>query len=1027
MRSAPNGVAGMKHGSPSASRPAFSGWNPSTSFAGGIASSTASPWAGAASGSWTRMPCTAGSAPSWRTRRTTSSVLVPAGNCTRSTVMPASMQASCFFFMYTCDAGSSPTETSASLGLTPASSRTRVRICASMRTADAGSSPVSRRAPSSPAAGPFAYGICRRWIRVALPVVSSTLTTAAFIRRSPEAGCSRSGIRVRNRRSAAARSMPITLSNPPVIPASHRNAVPLGRMRSSAVCTCVCVPTMAETRPSRCQPRATFSAVVSAWKSTKMTLACLPSVSSTASAVRNGQSASFMNTRPSRFTTPTCVPLAALNTRKPRPGVPSGSFAGRTSRGSSARYSIESFLSHRWLPPVSTSQPASNSSRATSRVTPKPAAEFSQLQMIKCRSWRRFRSGNSARSTSRPGEPITSATNNRFVTTASLLRVVHGPRLADHRDPDLARILELLLDAPGNLARQSLRARVVDPMVLHHDADLAAGLDGVALLHALERVSDPLERLEPLDVRLETLAPRAGARAADRVGGAHEHRPQAAAGVVVVMIADRLEHLLRFAVAGRHLHAERGVRALLVVIDGLADVVEQAAALGHHLVHADLGRHHAAQVRDLHRVAQDVLPVARAVVEPSHELLELGVHAVRAHLEAGHLAHFDDLPVDLVANLGHHLFDARGVDAAVCDQPLERNARDLASHRVERRQDHRLRRVVDDHVDAGDDLERADVAALAPDDAALHVVARQVHDRDARFARMIAGVALDRQRAHLAGLALGVALRRVTDLRRAARRLGPRLVLDGGHQLLARLLGRQPGDPRQLRGLLLHEPIELALARARGGLAYGEVVFELLQVALLLVDQLDAPVERGLLLLERALRLELGVAVLEHLALQLLLHGERLLAARQHGVALGRVSVAPRLGEYLHRELLGATLTSAPELGAHEPAQRDRGSDATDGDGDPPSELHRRIPPGSRATGPKQGRRAPLTSCGPAGAAGRSRAELGRRSVRGRACARGMTTSPGESPRPAPRRGASPAGRPVRSRRSRRVPCSRAL
>src|ERR1043166_1789909 len=947
MRSAPNGVAGMKHGSPSASRPAFSGWNPSTSFAGGIASSTASPWAGAASGSWTRMPCTAGSAPSWRTRFTTSSVPVPAGNCTRSTVMPASTHASCFFFMYTCDAGSSPTETSASLGRTPASSRTRARICASMRTADAGSSPVRRRAPSSPAAVPFAYGICRRWMRVALAVVSSTLTTTAFIRRSPEAGCSRSGISVRNRRSAAVRSMPITLSNPPVIPASHRNAVPLGRMRSSAVCTCVCVPTRADTRPSRCQPSATFSAVVSAWKSTKMTLACLPSVSSTASAVRNGQSASFMNTRPSRFTTPTCVPLAALNTRKPRPGVPSGRFAGRTSRGSSARYSIESFLSHRWLPPVSTSQPASNSSRATSRVTPKPAAEFSQLQMIKCSSWRRFRSGNSARSTSRPGEPITSATNNRFVTTASLLRVVHGPRVADPRDRDWAGIWELLLDAPGNPARQSLRARVVDPMVLHHDADLAAGLDGVALLHALERVSDPLERLEPLDVRLETLAPRAGARAADRVGGAHEHRPQAAAGVggvmiadrlehllrfagaraadrvagaheprpqaaagvVVVMIADRLEHLLRFAVAGRHLHAERGVRALLVVIDGLADVVEQAAALGHPLAHADLGRHHAAQVRDLHRVAQDVLPVARAVVEPSHELLELGVHAVRAHLEAGHLAHFDDLPVDLVANLGHHLFDARGVDAAVCDQPLERNARDLASHRVERRQDHRLRRVVDDHVDAGDDLERADVAALAPDDAALHVVARQVHDRDARFARMIAGVALDRQRAHLAGLALGVALRRVTDLRRAARRLGPRLVLDGGHQLLARLLGRQPGDPRQLRGLLLHEPIELALARARGGLAYGEVVFELLQVALLLVDQLDAPVERGLLLLERALRLELGVAVLEHLALQLLLHGERLLAARQHGVALGRVSVAPRLGEYLHRELLGATLT----------------------------------------------------------------------------------------------------------------------
>src|SRR5262249_16565310 len=45
---------------------------------------------------------------------------------------------------------------------------------------------------------------------------------------------------------------------------SVRYAVPLGRMRSSAVCTCVCVPMTAVTLPSRCQPIATFSDVASA-------------------------------------------------------------------------------------------------------------------------------------------------------------------------------------------------------------------------------------------------------------------------------------------------------------------------------------------------------------------------------------------------------------------------------------------------------------------------------------------------------------------------------------------------------------------------------------------------------------------------------------------------------------------------------------------------------------------------------------------------------------------------------------------
>ena len=48
--------------------------------------------------------------------------------------------------------------------------------------------------------------------------------------------------------------------------------------------------------------------------------------------------------------------------------------------------------------------------------------------------------------------------------------------------------------------------------------------------------------------------------------------------------------------------------------------------------------------------------------------------------------------------------------------------RDLAPHAVEARQDDRVRRVVDDEVDAGEVLQRADVAALAADDAALHVV-----------------------------------------------------------------------------------------------------------------------------------------------------------------------------------------------------------------------------------------------------------------------------------------------------------------
>ena len=106
---------------------------------------------------------------------------------------------------------------------------------------------------------------------VARPVLSSASTTTPFSRGLPVAGSNRDGIALRNRASDGSVSMPMIESCGPVMPASVRYAVPFGRIRSSAVCTCVCVPKTAVTLPSRCQPIAIFSLVASAWKSTMMT------------------------------------------------------------------------------------------------------------------------------------------------------------------------------------------------------------------------------------------------------------------------------------------------------------------------------------------------------------------------------------------------------------------------------------------------------------------------------------------------------------------------------------------------------------------------------------------------------------------------------------------------------------------------------------------------------------------------------------------------------------------------------------
>ncbi len=145
------------------------------------------------------------------------------------------------------------------------------------------------------------------------------------------------------------------------------------------------------------------------------------------------------------------------------------------------------------------------------------------------------------------------------------------------------------------------------------------------------------------------------------------------------------------------------------------------------------------------------------------------------------------------------LLDPVRVDPAVEDQLLQGQPGDLAADRVEAGQQHGLGRVVDDQVDAGDRLEGPDVAALAADDPALHLVAGQVQHRDDRLGGLLGGQPLDGQRDDLAGAALALFVRLPLDLADEQRGLALGLVLDGGDQLGLGLLGGEPGRALQDR------------------------------------------------------------------------------------------------------------------------------------------------------------------------------------------------------------------------------------
>src|SRR5215470_8054062 len=192
-------------------------------------------------------------------------------------------------------------------------------------------------------------------------------------------------------------------------------------------------------------------------------------------------------------------------------------------------YSMISFLSQMWLPEVMTSTPCSRKARAMRGVTPKPAAEFSTLTMVRSASCCLRSRGSSACTALRPGSPKTSPTQmtvsglviwtgsggerrrssprppHRIRQTVSRLSLghFHRARLADHDDLDVPGILHLGLDALGDVLGELVRVEVGDLLGLGHDAELAPGLNGVAHLHAFVGHGDLLELGQPLDVALQ--------------------------------------------------------------------------------------------------------------------------------------------------------------------------------------------------------------------------------------------------------------------------------------------------------------------------------------------------------------------------------------------------------------------------------------------------------------------------------------------------------------------------------------------
>src|SRR5260221_424739 len=442
---------------------------------------------------------------------------------------------------------------------------------------------------------------------------------------------------------------------------------------------------------------------------------------------------------------------------------------------------------------------------------------------------------------------------SRSLAGAASTRKVHRPRFADEHDLDLSGILKLRLDTPSDLLGQRRHAAIVDVVRDDDDTNLAAGLNGKHALDTAVARRNTLESLEALHVGLEGFAPRAGPRSRDGVGSLHEHRHLALVRHVIVVGRDAIHHERVLTVLRGHLDAELHMRALVLVREHLADVVQQRPALRHGHVEIQLRGHDAGEMRDFLRVIQDVLPVTRPPFHAPDELDELRMQSVNASGVRRLLTGLHDGDVDLALRLVDHFLDAPGMDAPVRHELLQREPRHLAPDRIAARHHDGVLRVVDDHVHSRGEFERTDVPSLTPDDPTLHLVVRERHRGHGRFRRGIGGDPLNGEGHDLLCLTLPVAPRGLADLAQQSRGVRLRFLLQAPNQLSPGVLTGHARHLLQAPPLVGHEPLELLLTRLHELFAPAEVAGAPAEVPIPLLHQVELPVERTLALGNAAL------------------------------------------------------------------------------------------------------------------------------------------------------------------------------
>ena len=354
--------------------------------------------------------------------------------------------------------------------------------------------------------------------------------------------------------------------------------------------------------------------------------------------------------------------------------------------------------------------------------------------------------------------------------------------------------------------------------------------------------------MQAADIVLHVLTPCAGTGGRNGIGCLHQNRNDGLGLHVAVVGFDGVDDDGIFLVLPGKIGAQLYMAAFHLVVNGLAQVMEQAGTLCHGDVHAKLRGHQTGDMGNLNGVVQNVLTVRGTVLLASQNLDQFGVQVVNAGLIAGALALFADGAVNFLARLFHHVLNAGGMNAAVHNELLQCKPGNLPTDGIKAGNGDGFRGIVDDQIDAGNGLQCADVPAFPADDAALHLIVGQRDHGDGGLGGVISGTALNRGGDDLAALFLGLVLQLRLDLLDLHGGFVTNLVLNAVKQKFLCLILCQTGNLFQLRQLLLLELVGLCLR-------LGDLLEPLGKLLFLAFKGFGLLVQSGFLLFQTALLL----------------------------------------------------------------------------------------------------------------------------------------------------------------------------